>query len=341
MNDLSNRLKQKIDEVSIPEHKLNHAIEQAIEKGMRHKKKQRRKWIYASSTAVLLVGLFLGSGAVSPAMGTVVSKIPFFGEILFKDEGVSASISERLIEEGINQDHFNISITQEKEIQIGIKGHVNNFELIEEKIGTIVSDVLQSNGYDAYTWKVVRARAEKTPVKSEEVQKRSENDSLIDSETRKAAAKLNIDVQAIYFRGKPKSILIEIPDTESRTKELREIVTNIMTTHHLEEKPVKIKKVNVSKQIQETRWGQVLTGLHQDLIGKKEYKVQTVGYTVYPQPKIMVTLSISSRDVGAKKFAEQLEDRIRDYLKSEKVSLLIQDDSYTIEINSKEGKLIN
>ncbi|WP_171050755.1 DUF4030 domain-containing protein [Bacillus sp. BHET2] len=341
MNDLSNKVKKEIEAIHIPEERLTFSIEQAIKKGKRHRKKVREKWTYVCSAAVVLIGMFLSSGTVSPAMAKVVSKIPIIGEILYSDEGILEAISESLQREGYDVNKINLTITQEKEIIIGIRGQIPQYEMIKEKVGGIVSNVLESKGYDAYTWKVVRKQEEKIPVKDEQVQRRSREFQLIDSETRKEASKRNIKISSIFQFENPKSIVVEIPKTEERTNEIKRIVNDVMATNQLTEIPIKIKKVSVSKKKQEGRWSQVLMPIHHDLMGKEEYKVKTVGFTVHPSPQILVSLTISSKDVEAEEFAQQLELRIDEVLKSEKMKALVQDDSYQILIKSKEGNEIN
>lgn len=76
-------------------------------------------------------------------------------------------------------------------------------------------------------------------------------------------------------------------------------------------------------------------------MGKKEYKVTGLAYSVYPSPELIIKTSIKSVDSDAKDFAKNLETVIEQFLKTDEMASMVKDDSYIITIHSKDGKKIN
>lgn len=98
---LSDYIKKEINEIRIPEEKLDYTIEKAISKGRKRKYSLGKKIIYGSSAAVLLFGLFVGSAFVSPVMAEVVAKIPYLGQLV-ASKSIGVAITDEL-EEGAIQ----------------------------------------------------------------------------------------------------------------------------------------------------------------------------------------------------------------------------------------------
>ncbi|MGD8188743.1 DUF4179 domain-containing protein [Brevibacillus ginsengisoli] len=83
--------KQEIDDIQVPVDKLDAIISQTIKEAtMKKNQPKRKKILYGTGAAVVAFGLFLSSAAVSPAMASIVSKIPVVGSIFsqFGDVGL-------------------------------------------------------------------------------------------------------------------------------------------------------------------------------------------------------------------------------------------------------------
>lgn len=89
-NDQIPSLKEDIDQIHVPFEKLDAIIE-----NVENAKKQRnvrtiyKRFSYSLGAAVIVVGLLVGSAAVSPAMASVLSSVPFIGSVFshFGDSG--------------------------------------------------------------------------------------------------------------------------------------------------------------------------------------------------------------------------------------------------------------
>lgn len=339
-DQLGNDVKKELENIRIPEDKLNHAIEMAMIKGRKKQKGWVKKWFYASSAAVLIIGLLVGSALVSPAMANVVAKIPYLGSIFEFKGDIVIEISEELRGKGYKVNGLGVSYP-EKVIRIGIEGDQDYYKNVKPEVEKVALDLLKSREYNAYSVKVNRYKEPKVPQKDKETQQRSEDFQVIDSGVREELAKRDIEVIRLGHFAKPERIQIDIPNTEKRVDEIKQVVSDVLSNNHIHSIPVEIKKVNMKKEDQDRRWREILQLVSDDLLGRKEYKVRMVGYSVHPEPEIQAFITLSSKDVNAKAFAKELEGVIDEFLKSDQMKEKINDEAYHINIYSKEDKIIN
>ncbi|MBM7584625.1 hypothetical protein JOC86_001162 [Bacillus pakistanensis] len=338
MNDnFSNNVKKEVDKIKIPEEKLDRAIEYAIKRGKKNQRSIGKKVIYFSSAAVLLFGLFISSAFVSPTMAKVVAKIPYLGQI-FESKDIIPVIHEKLRKKGYNVSGVGISYNGKKEIEIWIDGSNTYFDTIKGDVEKITKDILQSKDYDAYTVKVSKHKERKIDMSVEERNSLKKDAELLD-DVDNLRGKYHFE--QLSLSSSRKVVNIDIPDTEKRTEEIKREVKSILWSKTKEEYTVKLKKINMKKREQDKRWMEILNIVDEDLLGKKEYMVRMVGYSVHPEPEIQAFITLSSSDRNAKKFAQQLEKVIDDFLKSEQMKSRVKNDPYHITIYSKDDKIIN
>ncbi|MEI2665727.1 DUF4030 domain-containing protein [Rossellomorea sp. LJF3] len=339
-DQLGKDVKEEMNNIRIPEDRLNHTIEKAMVRGRKKQRRWLKKWFYVSSAAVLIIGLLVGSALVSPAMANVVAKIPYLGSIFESKGDIVIEISEELREKGYKVNGLGVSYP-EKVIRIGIEGDKDYYTKVRPEVEKISMDLLKSRDYDAYSVKVNRYEEPKVPQKDKETQQRSEDFQLIDSGVREELAKRDIEVIRLGHFAKPERIQIDIPNTENRVDVIKQVVSDVLSNNHIHSIPVEIKKVNMKKEEQDRRWREILQIISDDLLGKKGYKVRMVGYSVHPEPEIQAFITLSSKDGGAKDFAMELEDVIDKFLKSDQMKEKINGDDYHITIYSKDDKIIN
>lgn len=91
---MENNIKKTIDDIGVPLEKLD----QAIEKGMLHKKKKRKNpFTMAMISAVATGALVLGYGFISPKMAKVLADVPLIGfmyDIEEHDKGLYTALSD-------------------------------------------------------------------------------------------------------------------------------------------------------------------------------------------------------------------------------------------------------
>ncbi|MEC0347871.1 DUF4030 domain-containing protein [Peribacillus frigoritolerans] len=338
-NYLSNNVKNEVDKIKIPEDKLDKAIEYGLKRGKKSKRGLSKKVLYICSAAVLLFSLLIGSAFVSPAMAKIVSKIPYLGQIFESKDDIVKVISEELRAKGYNTDGAGVSFP-EKEISIGIKGSEKYFNTVKGDVETIVQDILHSRNYDAYTLKVSRSKERKVEIDEKE-EKEMKEFYIISTAITKELKKQNYNVLSFSMGHNPKTITLEIPNTEARIVEMKQVINDVLQTNKIEPIPLNIKKIDMKKREQDKRWMEILDIVEDDILGKKEYKVRMVGYSIHPEPQIQAFITLPSSDENAKAFAQELEKVIDDFLKSEKMKSKVKNDPYHITIYSKDDKIIN
>ncbi|MFD6440231.1 DUF4030 domain-containing protein [Peribacillus sp. NPDC060186] len=302
-----------------------------------------RKLAYSSIALIILFGLFISSAFVSPAMAKVVSKIPYLGQIFENKNNIVILISEELRAKGYKTTGAGVSFPK-KEIEIVIQGSEKYFNDVKGDVDDIAKDILKSKGYDAYTVKVSRyterdgvphSEEDKKQIEKQEKRIKMDNEILLSLDKASEKYKLlgiGIDSQKI--------VEVEIPDTEKRTDEIEQYVQNIIRKTN-DQYTVKLKKVNMKKIEQDGRWSDILNTVSEDLLGKKDYNVRMVGYSVHPEPEIQMFITLSRSDENAKAFAQQLEKIIDDFLQSEQMKSRVKNDPYHITIFDKDDKIIN
>ncbi|PLR78339.1 hypothetical protein CU633_05890 [Bacillus sp. V3-13] len=344
MNDyLTSNIKKEVDRIKIPEDKLDERIGYAIKRGKKNQRRLGNKVFYMSGAAVLLFALLVSSLFVSPTMAKVVSKIPYLGQIFESKNDIVSHISEELIARGYKISGVGVSFP-EKELLIGINGSDEYFENVKDDVEYIAREILQSRKYDAYTQKVMLYKESKDEVDEKEEMKRKEFDleyERIHNVVTKELKRRDYDVLSLSMSDSPKTIQIEIPDTETRIVELKKEVNHILNENKIDAIPLNVKKIDMKKREQDKKWIEILNIVGEDLLGKKEYKVTTVGYSIEPEPEIQAFITLPSSDENAKVFAKQIEKVIGDFLKSEQMKSKIGNDTYHITIYSQDNKIIN
>ncbi|WP_110927690.1 DUF4030 domain-containing protein [Bacillus massiliglaciei] len=344
MNDyLSNNVKKEVDKIKIPEDKLDQAIEHGLKRGKKSQRGLSKKVLYTCSAAVLLFSLLIGSAFVSPAMAKIVSKIPYLGQIFESKDDIVKVISEELRAKGYNTSRAGVSFP-EKEIYISIEGSEKYFDSVKDDVEDIAKDILQSKNYDAYTIKVTRYKEREIDV-DEKKEKQSiefaREYDIYQPAITKELKKRDYNVLSLQLRYNPKTIEIEIPNTETRIDEMKQVINDVLQTNKIDPIPLNIKKIDMKKKEQDKRWREILDIVEDDILGKKEYKVRMVGYSIHPEPEIQAFITLPSSDENAKAFAQQLEKVIDDFLKSEEMKSKVKNDPYHITIYSKDDKIIN
>ncbi|MDP1420382.1 DUF4030 domain-containing protein [Peribacillus simplex] len=168
MDNKNDKIKQEMDKIEIPK-ELNKRIILGVEKAevayemsnqLKPESKQgkkrwspRKKIMFISSVAVILLGLFLSSAFVSPAMAKVISSIPYLGAI-FQSEPIGNLIFDELEEKGYKISGTGIAYKPKKEVEVRIEGSDHYFNEVKDDIERTVKGILKSKGYDAYSVKV-------------------------------------------------------------------------------------------------------------------------------------------------------------------------------------------
>lgn len=78
----------------------------------------------------------------------------------------------------------------------------------------------------------------------------------------------------------------------------------------------------------------------EDLLGKEKYHVKMVGYSVHPEPKVLIYTSLGISEDN-KKFANELKEIIAEFLETKEMKSKVKGDSYKVVIYGKGNKKLN
>ncbi|WMX58712.1 DUF4030 domain-containing protein [Peribacillus sp. R9-11] len=351
---MDNKIRQEMDKIEIPK-ELNIRVilgmENAKKDYERHNqlkpesKSDRKRWslrkkiMFFSSVAVLLLGLLISSAFVSPAMAKVISNIPYLGSI-FQSESISSLIIDELEEKGYKISGTGISYKPKKELEVRVEGSDDYFNEVKDEIEKTVKGILKSKGYDAYSVKVSKELAQNDYVLNEEELKEK---TILDNEVTKKLKQLDYKFDLVQTDPKEKIIYIDIDGSKKYYDAVKDDVekTALDVTELNNYKDYSIDVNRPTVKIAKADTGALITpAIAEGLMSIKEFKVTGVGYKEKPLSFIIST-SIPSSDSEAKALGTEIESMIVEFLKSEEISKILGEESYEIIVKSKDKKKIN
>lgn len=338
MSDFSSKLKIEVQRIQIPEEKLNMAIEVGLKKG-KSKSKRGSIFVYITSAAVLLIGLFISTAFFSPTMAEVVSKIPYLN-LIFKSKSLDTIVWDKLIDKGYKLSSVGVSYTPKKTIDVSLEGSDEYYDEVKNEVQKTVKDVLKSKGYDSYAIKITQQKDFKE-YELNEKEKKEKN--ILEREVSITLKQLKYRFDSIIVDPTEKSIFINIVGSKDYYNDVKSHVQKVALetakTNHFPNYKIKVTRVTV--EISKPDKGSlIIPAISEGLMSKKEYKVKGVGYKSKPL-KIIIRTSIRSTDPSAKHLVKKIVSEINEFLKSEDISTELGDEKYEIIIYSKDKKKIN
>lgn len=82
----------------------------------------------------------------------------------------------------------------------------------------------------------------------------------------------------------------------------------------------------------------ILDSITDELIGKKDYKITLTGYSINPEPRIDIWVSLKSSEPDSREHGDNIEKVLKEYLNSKEMQKLVKNDSYKINVYSKDKK---
>lgn len=311
-------------------------------------KKQWTFWKKAGATIAAIAAsfmLFVGLGFISPTMAKMVSKIPPLSAMFDNNpqQDLTEQLTQALKKEGypvklVNQYvggknegimvHLDTSEKQVKEMEPGVKRIGLSIVQAEEFKGTRIEDYfikVRQYHEPSKKWKQEQAEIEK---ESEEV-----------FEIVQAALKpYNFNNNIMFGIDQ---VELEIPSTEKQEKvdEIKKAVEDALAAKEKEYIEVKMRKYNVAKREQYSRWSNAVSGISHEFMTFKKYKVSGVGHKSEDGlMTIFITMTIKSTDEGAAEHATDLYTMAEEFIKSDEIWPEVKEDPYRIVVRSKDKK---
>ncbi|WP_312475267.1 DUF4030 domain-containing protein [Neobacillus sp.] len=337
MNPISDYFKEEIDKMQIPQSELDQLIEKTIKRA--NKKERNCKWITISSVAILLIGLFISSTLISPAMAQIASKIPLINLFYHPDESIVRSLKSTLTSKGYKINSVGYSVNP-KVISIQIDGPDIYLNKVKKDVKEVAMNILNSKGYNAFAVDINNNTkvSQKESLNEEQLKEKDAVKNIISGKLKQlhypASVRVDPHQHRIYvtldlnafqnFKEAKKDIPIQIKDIPEYKEHYSNYKITVMGRS--------ITQVNPATSF--------ISGLTEELLSKKEYNVTGTGYKEDPLELIIYT-SVTESDPNIKEFSHNLETAIQNYLKSDNVSKLLDGKTYRIVIQSKEGTNIN
>ncbi|SDR02814.1 Protein of unknown function [Virgibacillus salinus] len=310
-----------------------------------------KKLMYISSAAVLLIGILIGSAFASPTVANVLAQVPILNT-LFEQETESepypslvGTIADNLDEQGYKISGASLTV-RDKTIGISIRGDENYYNEVKGEVEKEVKNVLNAKGLDAYN---VEVKKEYVPEEIPEEQKKknesyAKQSNQVENTILEAFEKQNYEIFSAHVRinDVEKFIPLEIPVSEKRVDEMKQIVRNIVKEKDMGDFKIKVYKTDPEKKKADKRWRPVISTISTGLLGIEELKVEGIGYSFYPSPlTLSIRTSIDSPDSDAKELGKRIESKVRQFIESGEVEENVQDDPYKINVYNKDEKIIN
>jgi phosphoribosylformylglycinamidine (FGAM) synthase PurS component len=298
---------------------------------------------YGLAACVAGFGLFIGSAFVSPAMAEVASNIPFLSSIFH-----SKPVDQVLYEE-LNRKGYKIGGTgyrvDGKVYSVSIEGSEAYVNKVKEDVKNIAEDILISRGYDDYKIEVIQAPKRDTTPTNDPREQLSDTAMEVVNETTNQLKKQNYSIETIGVGfASPDvdnlTIDITVPDTEKRTEDIKKAVFEGLAAKNINNAEIKFHTVNLKEQEIEGKWtSKILPVIWEGLGNKKEYYTKGFSYS-FKDGKFTIIIKTSAEEADAKALAEKIKAAVKDFLNSDDLKSIVNNQPYDVIVKDKHGKTI-
>ena len=342
---IADRIKQKVHQRI--EDESDHVVSlHRVEKKPKSRWSVGRKLTYACAACVVLFGLFLGSAFVSPAMAEVAAKLPFLSKI-FETKRVDEVLFNTLTDKGYKISGIGYRV-QGKLYYVSVDGSEEYFNKVKDDIKKVTEDIIGARGYDDYTVQVDRDTRQKVATPSNDPREKL-SDIVMQVLDRSVGRLKEQNYQIETYGGgfaspdaEEMTIDITIPDKETRQDDIEKAIQADLQAKNIKVAEIKFHTVNLEKQAIEQKWtSKILPVIWEGLAGKKEYKTTGFGYS-FKDGKftIIIKTSVSGNDADAADVARNIQATIREFLNSDKLVPIVNNQPYEIIVKDKKGKEI-
>jgi hypothetical protein len=337
-DEIGERIKQKVRQ------QMNES-EKVIELYQVEKKRKwsvGRKIAVGCASCVALFGLFLGSAFVSPAMAEVASNIPFLNSI-FHSKPVDQVLYEELKSKGYKIQGIGYTV-KDKKYSVSLDGSEEYVNKVKKNVEKIMNDVISSRGYDDYT---IEVSAAPKPVAAQADSKEQLSDAAM-KVIEEVSAKLKQQNYSIESYGtgydSPDSdnlsIDVTIADTENRRDDIKKAIEEALQAKNIKVAEVKFYTVNLKEQAIEGQWtSKVLPVIWEGLGNKKEYKTRGFGYS-FKHGKFTIIIKTTAEGAAAAELAPKINAAVKDFLNSDDLKSIVNNQPYEVVVEDKSGKNI-
>lgn len=337
---MDNKIKSEFEKIKIPSEldmKIQASIMLAEFERNSLKKRWPRKGIFVACSAVLIIGLLIGSAFLSPTMANIVTKIPYLGNI-FESKQIINIISEELDVKGYQTTEVSIQFNSNPSINITLQGDEEYFASVKKDVRELIEEILQFRGYDGYKLNLSHEKN----ITEDNASSNSTEQTKMFQEIYKKAKERNLELIGIGVRPDYKKFIVNIPSSSDSETDLEELILSVAESYGWNKYLVEFEIVDMEKQKQAHNWNEIISVISEGLIGNSESHVKKVGYSNNKQPfTIYIYTTLNSLESQEKDQVVEIENMIDELINSDKAQELIKGEEYQVIIKNKDNKQIN
>ncbi|KQL33710.1 DUF4030 domain-containing protein [Psychrobacillus sp. FJAT-21963] len=334
---MKKEIKEEMEKIQVPSSMYEFAknIKEESEKRADFEKATGRKRGWRKSqfvvAAVISLVVLTGSAFLNPTMAEMASKIPYIGQIFHKP--IHEVITEALVKEGYQPTSIGMGIWRQKpHFDISLEGTEEYVKQEEDKVLTILTEILEKKGYDNYELTVSDTN-EVSPALKEIGNQREELGEKLMSDLQGAG----YSIMNVNAYGPVVNVYIPIAD-EAKKVEIYKAAIELLKANDTPSQ-VQIITRDVSEEELKDKWMPVMRSIEEEFFLKKEYRVADISYSYKPE-KVSITIMTNMKlsEVDTKETVTKIRKEITEFLHSEEVKTMTENQKYELIVQDKNGK---
>lgn len=334
---MKKEIKEEMEKIQVPSSMYEFAknIKEESEKRADFEKATGRKRGWRKSqfvvAAVISLVVLTGSAFLNPTMAEMASKIPYIGQIFHKP--IHEVITEALVKEGYQPTSIGMGIWRQKpHFDISLEGTEEYVKQEEDKVLTILTEILEKKGYDNYELTVSDTN-EVSPALKEIGNQREELGEKLMSDLQRAG----YSIMNVNAYGPVVNVYIPIAD-EAKKVEIYKAAIELLKANDTPSQ-VQIITRDVSEEELKDKWMPVMRSIEEEFFLKKEYRVADISYSYKPE-KVSITIMMNMKlsEVDTKETVTKIRKEITEFLDSEEVKTMTENQKYELIVQDKNGK---
>lgn len=334
----------------IPNKPITSEAEEQVEddwnRFQRNSRKQRsvilkKRMAILSLTAAAVLGLFISTAFVSPAVAQVAAQIPYLN-LIFENKVQVMTLENEINQAIMEQDFKNIALhvnRKEKYIEAMVFNTEEYYNEMKIPIKDMISDILKDRNEDDFDIRVAN-----DPEAAEQWSK-------IDVEADKKIAEIEKTVYEVlgkYNYDSPRHtsgisvnrVNLELPITEPNIKKIPLEIKEKLKQRELGELEVKVYTYDPGLEERGGKFIEIFDAIATGLKAKPEYKINSVGFTNNKKEHfyISIQLVLESSDPDVDAVVKEIEKTVLDFLQSDVALNNIQNEKYQVVISSSDKR---
>ncbi|MEG0450702.1 MAG: DUF4030 domain-containing protein, partial [Lysinibacillus sp.] len=276
----------------------------------------------------------------TPPIQNALVKTPFFHLIFPAKTTIAHSIHDQLIKKNYQIRDVGLN-SPNKIITVNVVGTAAYFNIVKGSIEQEVNTFLQSANSEQYSLEIVH----ELPHSSDSTAKkqRTENVTKLEKAIMNDARLQDFEIISAFanINDVENFIPLVLSDQEKRIGDIIQVVNTIVSEQDMGQFTIKPLYIDVENEKIAKKWQPIINSIHAGLIINMEYEILDVYYSFDKPLTLSITTSLNSTDSQDAKTALKIEQSINDFLLSEEISKIIQNESYKIHIYSEDNTLID